>query len=87
MKNFGKAVVRLRILIVILALVLAVPAAIGMLKTRINYDILSYLPEDIDTMKGQQIMLDEYGKGGFAFVVVEGMEDKDVAALKSEFEK
>ena len=87
MKNFGKAVVRLRIFIVILALVLAVPAAIGMLKTRINYDILSYLPEDIDTMKGQQIMLDEYGKGGFAFVVVEGMEDKDVAALKSEFEK
>lgn len=87
MKNFGKAVVRLRILIVILALVLAVPAAIGMLKTRINYDILSYLPEDIDTMKGQQIMLDEYGKGGFALVVVEGMEDKDVAALKAKFEK
>ncbi|SEL00504.1 efflux RND transporter permease subunit [Ruminococcus albus] len=87
MKNFGKAVVRLRILIVILAFVLAVPAAIGMLKTRINYDILSYLPEDIDTMKGQQIMLDEYGKGGFALVVVEGMEDKDVAALKSKFEK
>lgn len=87
MKNFGKAVVRLRILIVILAFVLAVPAAIGMLKTRINYDILSYLPEDIDTMKGQQIMLDEYGKGGFALVVVEGMEDKDVAALKAKFEK
>jgi len=87
MKNFGKAVVRLRIFIVILALVLAVPAAIGMLKTRINYDILSYLPEDIDTMKGQQIMLDEYGKGGFALVVVEGMEDKDVAALKAKFEK
>ncbi|WP_024856042.1 efflux RND transporter permease subunit [Ruminococcus albus] len=87
MKNFGKAVVRLRIFIVILALVLAVPATIGMLKTRINYDILSYLPEDIDTMKGQQIMLDEYGKGGFALVVVEGMEDKDVAALKAKFEK
>ena len=87
MKRFGEAVVKLRILIVILALVLAVPASMGMIKTRINYDILSYLPEDIDTMKGQQIMLDEYGKGGFAFVVVEGMEDKDVAALKAKFEK
>ena len=87
MKNFGKGVVKLRIFIVILAIVLAVPAAIGMIKTRINYDILSYLPEDIDTMKGQQIMLDDFGKGGFAFVVVEGMDDKQVSELKSKFEK
>ena len=87
MKKFSKAVVKLRIFIVIAALLLAVPASMGMIKTRINYDILSYLPEDIDTMKGQQIMLDEYGKGGFAFVVVEGMSDKEVAELKSKFEK
>ncbi|WP_295151909.1 RND family transporter [uncultured Ruminococcus sp.] len=87
MKQFGKGVVKLRIFIVILAFVLAVPAALGMIKTKINYDILSYLPEDIDTMKGQQIMLDDFGKGGFAFVVVEGMDDKQVAELKSKFEK
>ncbi len=87
MQKFGKGVVKLRIFIFILAFVLAVPAAIGMIKTRINYDILSYLPEDIDTMKGQQIMLDEFGKGGFAFVVVDGMSDKDVVKLKKEFEK
>lgn len=82
MKQFGKGVVRLRVFILILSLVLAVPATMGMIKTRINYDILSYLPEDIDTMQGQQIMLDEFGKGGFAFVVVEGMDDKDVSQLK-----
>ncbi len=87
MKRFGKGVVKLRIFIVILAFVLAVPATMGMIKTRINYDILSYLPEDIDTMQGQQIMLDEFGKGGFAFVVVEGMDDKEVAELKAKFEK
>ena len=87
MKRFGKGVVKLHVFIFILALVLAVPAAMGMIKTRINYDILSYLPEDIDTMQGQQIMLDEFGKGGFAFAVVEGMDDKQVAQLKAEFEK
>ena len=87
MKRFGKGVVKLRIFIFIAALVLAVPAFMGMIKTRINYDILSYLPEDIDTMKGQQIMLDEYGKGGFAFVVVEGMSDREVSELKAKIEK
>ncbi|MBQ1432853.1 MAG: hypothetical protein IIZ09_07165, partial [Ruminococcus sp.] len=87
MKQFGKGVVRLRVFILILSLVLAVPATMGMIKTRINYDILSYLPEDIDTMQGQQIMLDEFGKGGFAFVVVEGMDDKDVSQLKQKFEQ
>ena len=87
MKKFGRGVVKLRIFIFIMAFVLTVPALMGMLKTRINYDILSYLPEDIDTMKGQQIMLDEFGKGGFAFVVIDGMEDKDIIKLKKEFMK
>ena len=87
MKRFGRGVVKFRIVIFIMSLVLAVPALMGMIKTRINYDILSYLPEDIDTMKGQQIMLDEFGKGGFSFVVVEGMDDKQVSELKSKFEK
>ena len=87
MDKFGRAVVKLRIPILILSFLLLIPAGIGFINTRINYDILSYLPGEIDTMKGQDIMLDEFGKGGFAFVVVDGMEDKDVAKLKKEFEK
>lgn len=86
MYKFGKGVVKFRIPIVIIALLLLFPSVIGMVKTRINYDILSYLPEDIETMEGQDIMLEEFGKGGFAFVIVEGMEDKDVVKLKEEFQ-
>lgn len=82
MYRFGKGVVKFRIPIVILAILLLIPSTLGMIKTRINYDILSYLPEDIDTMKGQEIMLEEFGKGGFAFVILDGMDDKDVSALK-----
>lgn len=84
MYRFGKGVVKFRIPIVILAILLLIPSTLGMIKTRINYDILSYLPEDIDTMKGQEIMLEKFGKGGFAFVILDGMDDKDVSALKEE---
>ncbi len=84
MYKFGKGVVKFRIPIVILAILLLILSTLGMIKTRINYDILSYLPEDIDTMKGQEIMLEEFGKGGFAFVILDGMDDKDVSALKEE---
>ncbi|MCR5141754.1 MAG: MMPL family transporter [Ruminococcus sp.] len=87
MKKVGKGIVRLRVFILILSVVLMVPSVIGVAKTHINYDILSYLPSDIETMKGQDIMLDEFGKGGFALVVVEDMEPKDVAKLKKKFEK
>ena len=87
MKKVGAGIVRLRIFILILSVVLLVPSVIGVMKTHINYDILSYLPDDIETMKGQDIMLEDFGKGGFALVVVEGMEPKDVAKLKKEFEK
>ena len=87
MEKMGKTIVKLRIPILILALVLAVPSLFSFLNTRVNYDILSYLPKDIDTMKGQDIMLDEFGKGGFAFVVVEGMSDNDVSKLKTQFEE
>ena len=73
MHKFGEGVVKLRIPIVILSILLLIPSVIGMIHTRINYDILSYLPEDIETMKGQDIMLDEFGKGGFSMVIVEGM--------------
>lgn len=87
MYKFGKGVVKMRVPIVIIAILLLIPSAIGMAKTRINYDILSYLPEDIDTMAGQNIMLEEFGKGGFSFVMLEGIEDKDVVKLKEKFEE
>ena len=70
MIKFGKGVVKCRFLILILAFLLLIPSAIGYLKTRINYDILSYLPGEIETMKGQDILLDEFGTGAFSFVRV-----------------
>ncbi len=85
MYKFGKAVVKGRFVILIMSIALLVPSLIGMLGTRINYDILSYLPKDLDTMKGQDIMLDEFGKGGFAFVMIDGMQDKDVKKLEKKF--
>ena len=86
MIQFGKGVVRFRIPILMLSLLLLVPSVAGYLNTRINYDILSYLPEDIETMKGQDILLDEFGTGAFSVAVVEGMKQKDAAALKREIE-
>lgn len=85
MYKLGKAIVKSRFVILLLSLALLVPSLIGMLSTRINYDILSYLPKDLDTMKGQDIMLDEFGKGGFAFVMIDGMQDKDVKKLEQKF--
>lgn len=87
MIKFGKGVVKFRIPILILSLVLLVPSIIGYVNTRINYDILSYLPKDIETMKGQEILLEEFGTGAFSVAVVEGMDDKGVAALKKEIEE
>ncbi len=87
MYKFGKAVVKLRLPILILALVLLIPAWLGMQATRINYDMLTYLPGDIETMKGQDILMDEFGKGAFSFIVAEGMEDKDVSALRQRIEQ
>lgn len=84
MIKFGKGVVKFRVPIVILSFLLLVPAVIGYVNTRINYDILSYLPGDIETMQGQDILLEEFGTGAFSVAVVEGMEQKDVVALKSE---
>ena len=81
MIKFGKGVVKCRFLILILAFLLLIPSAIGYMKTRINYDILSYLPGQIETMKGQDILLDEFGTGAFSFVVVEGMQDKDLQKI------
>lgn len=80
--KFGKAVVKARVPIVIVSLLLAALSVLGMLGTRINYDMLTYLPEDMETSVGQQVLLDDFGKGAFSFVLVEDMPDKDVSALK-----
>ena len=86
MKKFGKGVVKLRIPILIISLLLLVPAVFGILGTRINYDILSYLPKDIETMKGQDILMDEFHTGAFSICVVEGMDNKGVSALREQIE-
>lgn len=86
MGKFGQKVVKLRIPILIISFLLLIPAAFGYFNTRINYDILSYLPSDIETMEGQDILLDEFGKGAFALIVVEDMDNKDVATLKENIE-
>ena len=87
MIHFGKGVVKFRIPIFIISLLLLIPAAFGYIKTRVNYDILSYLPKDIETMKGQDILEEDFGSGAFALLVVEGMPPKDVAALQKKVEK
>ncbi|GFI10186.1 MAG: MMPL family transporter [Lachnospiraceae bacterium] len=87
MIKFGKGVVKLRIPILILTLALMIPSALGMAATRINYDMLTYLPGDIETMIGQDILMDEFGKGAFSFVIIEGMEDKEVAELRERIEE
>ena len=84
--KLGKRIVACRIPILILALALLLPSVIGMAATRINYDMLTYLPDDIDTVTGQDILMDEFGKGAFSFVIVEGMAPKDVSALREQIE-
>ena len=87
MKKFGKLIVKLRIPILILSVLLLIPAAIGYFNTKVNYDILYYLPGHIDTMKGQDILLDDFGKGAYAMVVVDGMNKKNVSELVKKVEK
>ena len=87
MEKFGKAVVKARIPILILAFILLIPSALGYFHTRTNYDILTYLPKDIETMKGQDILAKDFGTGAFSTVVVEGMTDKDIAAMTEEMEE
>ena len=81
MKGFGQVVVKLRIPILIMAIFLLIPAAIGYIKTRTNYDILTYLPKDIETMKGQDILAKDFGTGAFSMVIVDGMQAKDMEKL------
>lgn len=85
--KLGKRIVACRIPILILALALLIPSVIGMAATRINYDMLTYLPDDIDTVTGQDILMDEFGKGAFSFVIVEGMAPKDdIHAFREQIE-
>lgn len=84
--RFSKAVVRGRVAILILTVILMIPAVFGMLGTRINYDMLNYLPDDMDTVIGQNALLEDFGKGAFSFIVVENMPEKDVAALQEKLE-
>ena len=86
MIKFGKGVVKFRIPILIMAFFFFIPSGIGYMKTRVIYDILSYLPGEIETMEGQDILLDEFGTGAFSFVVAEGMEDKDLEKLVDQME-
>lgn len=86
MKKFGKGVVKLRIPILIISLLLLIPSVFGIVNTRINYDILSYLPGDIETMEGQDILMDEFGTGAFSVCVVEGMDNKGVSSLREQIE-
>lgn len=79
--KFGKAVVKYRIPIFVLALLLLIPSVFGMVSTRINYDMLTYLPDSMDTVIGQNELMDEFGKGAFSFVIFEDMPDKDVEAV------
>jgi predicted RND superfamily exporter protein len=85
--KFGKVVMKYRIPILVIAVILIVPSVFGMTSTRINYDMLNYLPEDMDTVVGQNILSDDYGKGAFSFVIFEDMPLKDVSALKSKIEQ
>ena len=86
MKILSKAIVKSRFFILIASIALMIPCLAGMAATRVNYDILSYLPGEIETMKGQDILMDQFGTGAYSLFVVEGMADKDISALKSDIE-
>ena len=76
MEKFGKVIVKLRIPILVLSILLLIPSAIGYVNTRVNYDILYYLPDEIETMQGQDILMDDFNKGAYAMVVVQDMDAK-----------
>ena len=86
MVAFGKKVVKFRIPILIISILLLIPAGLGYVNTRVNYDVLTYLPEDIETMQGQDILVKDFGTGAFSMFIVDGMEDKEVSTLKAKIE-
>ena len=82
MEKIGRAIVKIRIPILVASFLLLIPAAFGYIKTRVNYDILYYLPKEIDTMQGQDILLDEFQKGAYAILITEGIEGNDLNQLE-----
>ena len=86
-KKLGKFVVKNKILILIVSVLLLIPSAIGYIHTKVNYDILTYLPDTIETMKGQDILKEEFGTGAFSMYIVEGMPDKDVQKLEDQIKE
>ena len=87
MVKVGKWIAKHRILMLIIGVLLIIPSVIGIAKTKVNYDLLSYLPDHLETVKGQDILVDEFGMGAFSMVAVENMDMKDVQKLEKEFEK
>lgn len=86
MEKLGEWIVKHKVLILVIGVLLMIPSAFGYINTRVNYDILSYLPEDISTMKGQDILIGEFGQGGFSFVMLEGMNEKEIAETAEKIE-
>ena len=82
MKRFGKFVCKYRKVILVIALLLLVPAIIGIKATRINYDILVYLPEDVETIQGENILSEDFNMGAFSVIILENMETKDITTLE-----
>ena len=87
MKKFGQFVVKARYVILLISILLLIPAGIGYMNTKVNYDLLYYLPDGIDTMTGQDIMMDEVNSGAFSIVMVDKMDDKDVTKLIDKMKK
>lgn len=86
MEKLGRGIVKARIPILVISILLLIPAALGYINTRVNYDILYYLPKEIDTMQGQDILLDEFQKGAYAIVVVDGMHGRELTKLEDKIE-
>lgn len=87
MLKLGQTVTKNRKMILVIAVLLLIPSFLGMIMTRVNYDVLDYLPKDIETIKGQDILMEEFGKGGFSMVMLDGMDKKGAAEFKSKIEK
>ena len=87
MIRIGKWITKHKNIILILTVLLLIPAAFGYVSTRVNYDVLSYLPESLETVKGQDIMVDEFGMGAFSMIIVEDMDMKDAVKLENKLEK
>ena len=86
MKLIGRIIARYRVLVILLAVALLVPSVLGFIRTRVNYDILSYLPDTLETVYGQDVLVEDFGSGAFSMVIVEGMDKRDVAALETALE-